>query len=126
MTARFAGATCRLRVMAFVSLAAICGTLVSGADTRVKYLGLADAKETLNLFADSGIEGSNITDPGEWDHWIRDQDTQVRGRIDGGVEDSISNFILYGASYTQLPRFENPESAVDQNGHISEAAQARV
>jgi hypothetical protein len=112
--------------MAFVSLVAICSTLVSGADTRVKYLGLADAGDTLKLFADSGIAGSNITDPGEWDHWIRDQDSQVRGRIDGGVEDSISNFILYGASYTKLPRFENPESAVDQDGHISEAAQARV
>ena len=126
MTSRFVGATCRSRVLALVSSAAICATLVSGADTRVKYLALADAKETLNLFAGSGIEGSNITDPSEWDHWIRDQDTQVRGRIDGGVEDSISNFILYGASYTNLPRFENPESAVDQNGHILEAAQARV
>ena len=126
MTPRFAGFLYRSRLVALFSIAAVCCALVCASDSRVRYIGLADASETLKMFADSGIAGSSIADAGEWDRWIRQQDAQVRGRIDGGVEDSISNFILYGASYTELPRFENPESAVDQNGHISVAAQARV
>lgn len=126
MTARFVGSLYRPRLIALCTLAAVSCALVCASDTRVRYIGLADAAETLKLFADSGIAGSNIADAGEWDRWIREQDAQVRGRIEGGVEDSISNFILYGASYTQLPRFENPESALDQDGQISEAARARV
>jgi hypothetical protein len=112
--------------MAVCSIAAVCCVLVHASDSRVRYIGLTDASETLKLFADSGIAGSSIADAGEWDRWIRQQDAQVRGRIDGGVEDSISNFILYGASFTDLPRFENPEGALGPDGQISEAARARV
>jgi hypothetical protein len=116
----------RSHSLAFFSLVAACATVVFAADTRVQYLNLAEASETLQLFADSGIAGSNITDPGAWDRWIREQDAQVRSRIDGGVEDSISNLILYGSSYTELPRFENPEAALQPDGEVSEAARARI
>ena len=104
----------------------LCMTIVFSTDKRVRYLSLADASETLRLFADSGIEGSNITDPDAWDRWIREQDAQVRGRIDGGVQDSISNLVLYGTSYTNLPRFDKPESALAPDGAVTEAATARV
>jgi hypothetical protein len=117
----------RRRTLSSVALScALCATIAFAADRSVRYLSLADATPTLQLFAESGIPGSNITDSDAWDRWIREQDVQVRGRIDGGVEDSISNFILYGASYTDLPRFENPESALQPDGQISDAARARV
>jgi hypothetical protein len=111
---------------ALVFVVWLCTTVVFSADKRVRYITLADARETVQLFGDSGIPGSEITDPLAWDGWIREQDAQVRGRVDAGVEDSISNFILYGTSYTGLPRFEKPEDALGTDGAISEAARARV
>jgi hypothetical protein len=100
--------------------------VVCSADTKIEYLRFEDVAETLRLFADSGLPGSDITDPHAWEHWIREQDAQVRARVDRGVEDSISNLILYGTSYTSLPRLESAESAVRPGGEVSEAAKARA
>lgn len=78
------------------------------------------------MFSDSGLAGSDIETPEAWDRWIREQDQQVRARIDRGTEDSISNLILYGTSYTHLPRFENAKNVVTADGTLSGEARARV
>jgi hypothetical protein len=104
----------------------ICSTVVFSANRKVRYLSFAEVAETLRLFAGSGLAGSDIAGSDAWDHWIRVQDAQVRARIDQGIEDSISNLILYGTSYTNLPPLENPDAAVAEDGQMSETARARV
>ena len=105
----------------------LCGSaLVFSADKKSAFLSFADVAETLRLFADSGLPGSDIANSAAWDRWIREQDAQVRARIDRGVEDSISNLILYGTSYTNLPRMESAEGSVTDEGKISDSARARV
>src|ERR1700688_1291484 len=116
----------RFRWLAFAPLVLLFSTVVFSTNRRVRYLGFAEVAETLRMFADSGLAGSDIANSDAWDRWIREQDAQVRARIDQGIEDSISNLILYGTSYTNLPRLENPERAVGQDGQISQAARARV
>jgi hypothetical protein len=116
----------RWRGLAIVSLFLCCAMVVFSADRTVRYLSFAEVAETLGLFADSGIPGSDISNSDAWDRWIREQDAQVRARVDRGIEDSISNLILYGTSYTKLPRLESPESAGAPGGQVSEAARARV
>jgi hypothetical protein len=116
----------RFRWLAFFPLVLFCSTVLFSANRSVRYLTFAEVAETLRMFADSGLAGSDIANSDTWDRWIREQDAQVRARIDQGIEDSISNLILYGTSYTNLPRMENPESAVAQGGQVSEAARARV
>src|SRR5256884_9304813 len=78
------------------------------------------------LNADSGLPGSEIKEGAAWDAWIRARDAEVRGRIDRGVEDSISNLILYGASFTSLPRVESVEFAATESGELRPAAVARI
>jgi hypothetical protein len=46
--------------------------------------------------------------------------------VDQGVEDSISNLILYGASYANLPRLEGVQSAASETGELTASARARV
>jgi hypothetical protein len=116
----------RSRWLAFFLLVPFCSTFVYSSDRQVRYLSFAEVAETLRLFAGSGLPGSDIANSEAWDRWIREQDAQVRARIDRGIEDSISNLILYGTSYTNLPRLENPEGAVAPGGQVSEAALARV
>jgi hypothetical protein len=112
--------------LAFFLLVLFCSTVVVSANQPVRYLRFAEVAETLRLFADSALPGSDIANSAAWDHWIHEQDELVRARIDRGIEDSISNLILYGTSYTKLPRLENAESAVAQDGQVSEAARPRV
>src|SRR6266446_105672 len=126
MVAHSAGFSRQSRSRAFFSLLLFLSAALLAVEKKAAFLTFAEVAETLRLFADSGLPGSDITDSAVWDRWIRDQDAQVRARIDRGVEDSISNLVLYGISYTSLPRMESSESAVTEAGKVSDPARARV
>ena len=114
---------CRATLIAslvFFSLAAVAG------ENPVRYLRFDEVQETLRLNADSGLPGSEIQQSEAWDAWIRAQDAEVRGRVDRGIEDSISNLILYGTSFTSLPRVESVESAASESGDLAPATVARI
>ena len=98
----------------------------SPAQPLVRYMSFAEAKPTLEQYRQSNFSGSEIATEAEWNVWIRSQDTDVRSRIDDGVEDSISNFMLYGTSFTKLPRLRGSEDALDSAGLLAPPATARV
>jgi SAM-dependent methyltransferase len=41
----------------------------------------------------------------KWAGWLADRDGIIRGRLALGDEDSLVNFLLFGATYTKQPRF---------------------
>lgn len=84
-----------------------------------RYLTFSEARGVLAAFDRSD-------DAAAWDSWVRKQDREVRTRIERGVEDSISNLILYGTSFTRLPRLDSAEVAVDSAGELTGPARARV
>src|SRR5215472_378212 len=92
----------------------------------VRYLRFDEVQETLRLNADSGLPESEIKESEQWDTWIRARDREVRGRIDRGIEDSISNLILYGTSFTSLARVDSVESAATESGELRPATIARI
>src|SRR5207245_7124304 len=61
-----------------------------------------------------------------WKEWIRARDPEIRSRIERGAEDSISNLILYGTSYSSAQRIESPGGAISESGELSDLARARV
>src|SRR2546421_1290828 len=111
--------------LACLVLASFACAVHSATDQVVRFLRFEEAAETLKLFADAGLNAIDIQDSAAWNDWVRSRDAEVRGRIDRGVEDSVSNLILYGASYTNLPRLENTESAASETGELTPAALAR-
>src|SRR5215475_10615336 len=116
-----------LRRALTVSVAFLSAILVAGqAPGPVRFLRFEEVQETLRLNADSGLPGSEIKESVAWDNWIRARDGEVRGRIDAGIEDSISNLILYGTSFASLTRVENTEHAASDSGELSAATLARV
>jgi hypothetical protein len=95
----------------------------------VRFLRYDEVQEIITAFSGSdagALPPNGVSDAGTWDKWIRARDVEIRGRIDRGVEDSITNFILYGTSYTHLPRLESFEQAALTNGDLTAAARARV
>ena len=115
----------------------VSSALLSAQDARqpetppggVRFLSFAEAQEVIASFRDSGqgeLVGAELTDASAWDRWVRARDQEVRRRIDRGTEDSISNLILYGASYTQFPRFHSFEEAASADGELTPRARARV
>ena len=99
---------------------------IYGGEQGPRYLRFEEVAETIRLFDGSGMPESEISNNTVWDAWIQKQDKQVRARIDRGLEDSLSNWILYGTSYTSLPRLQSAEGAVTESGELSAKAGARV
>ena len=91
-----------------------------------RFTSFEEARETLEQYRGSGLAGSSVGIESEWNRWIRAQDAEVRLRIDRGVEDSVSNFILYGVSFTKLPRLSGSEDVLDEHDSISDPARARI
>jgi hypothetical protein len=112
--------------LACLALSFFLYTVISSDEQVVRFLRFEEAAETLKLFADAGLSTIDVHDSAAWNEWVRKRDAEVRGRVDQGVEDSISNLILYGASFTNLPRLENAERAASETGELTTAARARV
>src|SRR6266851_6111133 len=120
------GVRARRFALTCLVLALFACAVHSETDQVVRFLRFADVEETLELFADAGLSTVEVTDSAGWNAWVRRRDTEVRARVDQGVEDSISNLILYGTSYTNLPRLESAESAASETGELTASARARV
>jgi hypothetical protein len=59
----------RSRWLAFFLLLLFCSKVIFSTERKVWYLSFTEVAETLRLFADSGIPGSDITDSGQNDVW---------------------------------------------------------
>jgi hypothetical protein len=116
----------RRLALACLVLASFVYTVHSAINQVVRFLRFDEAEETLKLFADAGLSTIDVADSAGWNEWVRRRDAEVRARVDQGVEDSISNLILYGTSYTNLPRLESAESAASETEELTSAARARV
>jgi hypothetical protein len=91
-----------------------------------RFLQFDEVRDIIAGFAAVGLADTGASDAGSWDAWIRARDRETRARVDRGFEDSISNFILYGTSFTTLPRVDSYEAALKPDGELSEATQARI
>lgn len=91
-----------------------------------RFLHFDEAREVVEGFANAGIITSGLPDRTGWDQWVRERDREARERVSRGVEDSISNLILYGTSFTNLSRLDSPEEAIGSAGELSQRGTARV
>src|SRR5260370_4706391 len=108
--------------MALIAAVAFLSVTASLSQVTIRYLRFEEVQETLRLNADSGLPGREIQESAAWNAWSRTRDAEIRGRIDRGIEDSISNLILYGTSFTTLPRVDTVEHAASESGELTSAA----
>jgi hypothetical protein len=54
---------------------------------------------------------SSATLPSAWAKWVAARDSEIRGRLAQGDEDSLINLLLFGTSFTQNPRITLRELA---------------
>lgn len=67
-----------------------------------------------------------VRDSKQWESWIRQRDYEIRSGIDRCIEDSISMLIIFGTSFTTLPRLASPAEAVTVSGSLTPDARARM
>jgi hypothetical protein len=72
-----------------------------------QFVSLASAQPVLAAVRDSlppGLKASSPITAAEWDKWVRGRDREIRGRLKGGEEDTLTNLVRLGVTYTDQER----------------------
>jgi SAM-dependent methyltransferase len=101
------------------------GAVAAGEPPRVAFISFDESAGARTEFAGTGMPGSEIRDAATWDDWVRDHDREIRARVNRGIEDSISNLILYGTSFTPQPRVDSWTDAT-AHGKLSPLVERRI
>jgi hypothetical protein len=104
---------------------------------RVVYLSYDEVKPILNSLADITPEPLKSRTPDQlptfWSQWVKQQDEQIRRRLQQGDEDSIVNLLLFGTSFSSQPRITltqikavNESASANASARLSTVLQNRL
>ena len=105
-----------------------CASAANAGQTpnAVRYLHYDEVRDVVQEFRALGESLPFGDDEESWHAWLGKRDAETRSRIDEGVADSISNLILYGTSFTNVPRLMSFEEAANESGELVPRARERV
>jgi len=113
----------------FLQLALLAPVLpaLQNAAGGIRFLEYDDAEPVVRsgklalppAFQNSGADAIRTS----WPQWVRARDAEIRGRLQRGEEDTLANFVLFGTSFTSLPRV-TPDLA--DPAEVERRTQARV
>lgn len=99
----------------------------AGAIQQISY---QDARPILELFARSLPADLAAMSPGTreaaWPGWASRRNAGIRARLAQGDEDSIVNLLLFGTSFTKLPRAVNDSSRIGGRERAAEVVRGRI
>jgi SAM-dependent methyltransferase len=103
------------------------GDPVAAIRTNIAY---QDVKPILAVLHDSlpeELKGQSAAElERAWPVWVSRRDTEIRARLDRGGEDSILNFLLFGTSFTRLPRALNDSAKLGGQARAAEIVRRRI
>jgi hypothetical protein len=93
----------------FVLLAAVCP---AGGESppKIAVISLAEAQPTLKAYQDvlpEELRGTDTLEGGKWAAWVKQNDQEVRSRLERGQEDTLSNLLRLGVTYTKEYRIDD-------------------
>lgn len=74
------------------------------------FIPLLEAQPSLSAYKDSlpaELQSAALLDDAKWAKWIRQSDQEVRLRLDRGQEDTLSNLLRLGVTYTSEYRIDD-------------------
>jgi hypothetical protein len=85
------------------------GRLIAQPAFEPRYLSLDEAAPILRALGDTLPDPARNAsrDAKEWDRWVRASDAGIRARLDRGQEDTISNLLRFGVTYTSEYRIDD-------------------
>ncbi|MGH9842372.1 MAG: class I SAM-dependent methyltransferase [Blastocatellia bacterium] len=104
------------RILPFILFLMLCVSLPAQTPGRkVRYMTYDEARpilQTLDEILPAELKGKPPeSQAAVWDGWVKAQDVMVRARLRRGDEDTLINFLLFGASFTKQPRITPAELA---------------
>jgi len=105
------GMKLRLYFSLFVLLACSFAKSVSAqSSTKIEYLSFEQAQPTLQAMSgklpQSLSQSGNVTAK-DWARWVQTEDADIRARLDRGEEDTLTNLLRFGVTYTKEYRIDD-------------------
>ena len=104
-------------------------TLPLDAETKLQ-IPYADARPILEALRPNLPSELATTTPAElesaWPGWVSRRDVEIRRRLEQGDEDSLFNLLLFGTSFTRLPRALNDSSKIGGRQRGAEIVRGRI
>jgi len=99
------------RVLACVSCAFFChGILYSQEAPRSQFISFGTAQPVINAFSDSlpaELKPAKSLTAQRWTAWVEKADREVRDRLDKGEEDTLTNLLRFGVTFTKEYRIDD-------------------
>jgi SAM-dependent methyltransferase len=125
--------------MALALLAAACFLCAAEPAPRVQFIPYSDAKvifDGLPAAIPEPFRGMSSEErAAAWPKWVAERNQQIRARLEQGEEDTLTNFLLFGTTFTHQPRVRlamldraqaKPESALDSESAFGALARTRA
>ncbi len=93
------------RFVGFVLFA--CSCLCFAAAQAPQFLSFSTAQPVLNTYLNSlpsELKPDGKLSATAWDKWVRDQDKEIRVRVEEGEENTLTNLLRQGITFTSQPR----------------------
>jgi hypothetical protein len=106
-------------VTRLVALLIVAALLSASTLAQARFTTFAEVRDVLGAMADvlpSELKLPNAGDAARaWSPWVERQDRQIRSRLQRGDEETIVNWLLFGTTFTRLPRvaLDSPGAGVD-------------
>jgi len=87
-------------------------TLCQALAQTPQFVPFASAQPVLSAMRDSlppELKTSGPVTAEAWNKWVRDRDLEIRGRIEGGEAETLTNLLRLGVTYTKEPRISFPD-----------------
>jgi hypothetical protein len=78
--------------------------VVHGQASKVPNITYEDGRPLLEALREVAPPELRFATAKEWTKWIARRDAEIRSRLVQGDEDSVTNFLLFGTSFTRQPR----------------------
>ena len=91
-------------------LLACCGALVAQTAWKPEYLSLEQAQPVLRAGATNhptDLRGPEPLTAEAWANWVRKEDAAIRARLDRGEEDTLTNLLRFGVTFTKEYRIDD-------------------
>jgi hypothetical protein len=91
-------------------LAGLVGNLLSQSVPVVDFMSLEDAVPVIRAYGDSvppSLPAASALNAASWTAWLRTNDREIRARLERGEEDTLTNLLRFGVTFTGEYRIDD-------------------
>ena len=100
----------RLLAGAILSLCLSLCSAHAQSPPKAQFISLEEARPVLSAMSASlpaELKSPAPPDPAQWSAWVLKQDRQIRARLDRGEEDTLTNLLRFGVTFTKEYRIDD-------------------